>query len=90
MKSADPLDAFDRAIDEVIGRHVPMHLFYVVDLATSNSLKPAAGDIMMLSRALFVPGVEHAMQIIGVDMCFLVRRPKGSTVLQRSRIMNSP
>ena len=31
-----------------------------------------------LSRLLVVPGVEHAVQIIGVDLCLLVLRPRAS------------
>ena len=48
LKSADPLDTFDRAIGEVIGGLVPT-VFCVVDLETSNGLMPAAGELMMLS-----------------------------------------
>ena len=66
-------------------------LFCVVDLETSNDFMPAAGERMILSRRLVVPGVEHAMQIIwGSILCLLVQRHKGSVVLQGSRIMNTP
>ena len=59
LKWADPLDAFDRAIGEVMeGLFQP--LFCVVDLAISNGLVPAAGELIMLSRLLMMPGVEHA------------------------------
>ena len=51
---------------------------------------PAAGELVMLSRQFVVPGVEHALQIIGVDLCLLLLRLKGSIVLQESRIMNTP
>ena len=44
---------------------------------------------MMLSRLLIVPGVVQAVQIIGVDFCLLVLRPRGSMVLQGSHIMNT-
>ena len=44
----------------------------------------------MLNRSLFiVPGVERAMLIIWADLCLLVLRPRGSMVLQGSRIMNA-
>ena len=62
----------------------------VVDLETSYDFMPAAGELMMLSRLLIVPGVEHAVQIIGVDLCLLGLRLRGSMVLQRSHIMNAP
>ena len=89
LKLPDPLVAFDRAIGEVIGRIVPT-LFCVVDLDTSNGLKPAARELVMINRLLIVPGKEHAMQIIYVDLCLLVLRPRGSIVLQGSHIMNAP
>ena len=87
MKSADPLDAFDRAIGEVIGRLVPTT---GIKPTTSNGLMPADRELMMLSRQLVVPGVELTMQIIGVDLCLLVLRPRGSMVLQGSHIMKAP
>ena len=89
MKSADPLDVFDRAIDEVIGRPVPTTVLHV-DLETNNGLMPAAGELMMLSGLLIMPGIEHAVQIIGVDLCLLVLRPRGSMVLQGSQIIDTP
>ena len=39
LNSPDPLDAFDRAISEDIGRLVPTP-FFIVDLETSNGLMP--------------------------------------------------
>ena len=89
LKSADPLDAFDRAIGEVIGRLVPIQLFCIVVLEKSYGLMPAAGKLMMLSRLLIVPGVEHAVQIIGVNLCLLMWRLRGSMMLQGSNTMNS-
>ena len=41
-------------------------LFCIVDLKTSNGLMPAVGKLMMLSRLLIVPGVEHTVQNIRV------------------------
>ena len=60
----------------LIGFFVP--LFCVTDQETSNGLTPAAGELMILSTLLIVPGVEHAVQIIGVDLCLIVLRPRGS------------
>ena len=51
---------------------------------------PAAGEFMMLSRLLIMAGVEHTVQIIGVDLCLLVLKPRGSILLQGSHIMNAP
>ena len=70
MKSADPLHAFDRALGEVIGRLVPT----TVSLSTSGDKQwfdASSGELMMLSRLLIVPVVEHAVQIIGVNFCSL-------------------
>ena len=36
---------------------------------------------MMLNSLLIVPGVEHAMLNIGVNLCLLVPRPRGSMEL---------
>ena len=36
---------------------------------------------MALSSQLIVTGVEHAMQTIGIDLCLLLLRPKGSIEL---------
>ena len=72
----------------LIGMFLP--LFCVVDLETSNGLMPAAGERMMLKRLLIVLGVEHANRNIGVNLCLLVLRPRGSMVLQGSLIMSSP
>ena len=69
---------------------VLLPLFCVVDPETSNGLMPAAGKLMTLSRMLIIPGLEHTAQIIGVDLCLLVLRPRGSMVLQGSHIMNAP
>ena len=52
--------------------------FCIVDLKTSNGLIPAAGELIMLSRLLMVPGLELVMQIIGVDVCLLLLRLRGS------------
>ena len=73
LKSADPSDAFHRAIGEVIDRLAPT----TVSRSRSRDkqwLDPAAEELMMLSRLLFVSGVEHAVQIIGVNLCSLVLR----------------
>ena len=51
---------------------------------------PAARELMMLSRLLIMPGVEHAVQINGVYLCLLMLRHRGSMVLQGSQIMNAP
>ena len=61
-----------------------------MDLETSTGLMAAAGELMMLSRLLIMPGVDHAVQIINVDLCLLVLRPRRSMVLQGSHIMNAP
>ena len=45
------LDAFDRAIGEVVEGMFPP-LFCLVNLETSNGLMPSAGELMMLSRLL--------------------------------------
>ena len=66
-----------------------LQLFCLVDLEMSNGLMPAAGELMMLSRLLILPGEEHAVQIIDVDLCFLVLRPRLSMVLEESHIMNA-
>ena len=63
-------------------------LFCVVDVETSIGLKPAARELMMINRLLIMPGVEHAMRIIGVNLCLLVLRLSGSMVLQGSLIYN--
>ena len=67
-------------VRSLVGLFLP--LFCVVDLETNNGLMPAAGELMMLSRLLIMPGVEQAVQSIGVDLCLLVLRPRGSMVLQ--------
>ena len=65
-------------------------LLFIVDLKMSNGLMPAASKLMMLSRLLIMPDVDHAVQIIGVYLCLLVLRPRRSMVLQDSHIMNAP
>ena len=77
LKSADPLDAFDRVIDEVIGRLVP-----------TTVLRSTSGD-----KQWFDASCRRAYddpKTIGVDLCLLVMRPRGSMVLQRSHTMNAP
>ena len=64
LKSADPLDAFDRAIGDVIDMFF-LTTVSVVDLETSNGLMPDAGELIMLSRSLIMPGVEHAGGLYG-------------------------
>ena len=56
-------------------------LFCVVDLEIINDLMSAAEELMLLNRLLIVPGVEHAMPNIGVNLC--------SMMLQGSHIMSS-
>ena len=65
-------------------------LFCRVDLETSNGFTPATGDLMMLNRLLIVPDIEHVMLNNVINLCLLVLRPRGSMVLQGSRIMSSP
>ena len=73
----------------LVGIFLPL---FCVDLETSNyyCLRPAARKLMTLNRLLIVRGVEHAMLNMGVNLCLLVLRLRGSLVLQRSRIMNAP
>ena len=52
-----------------------------------KSLMPATWEHMMLSRLIIMPGVEHAVQITGVDLCLLVLKPRLSMVQQWSHIM---
>ena len=68
-----------------IGLFLP--LFSVLDLETSKGLMPAAGEPMMLSRLLFMPGVDHAVQIIGGNLCSLVLSLREYMMLQESHIM---
>ena len=42
-----------------------------------------------VSGLLIMPGADHAVPIIGVDLCLLMPRPIGSMVLQGSLIMNA-
>ena len=51
---------------------------------------PAAGELMMLSRLLIMRGVEHALLIIGVDLCMLELKPRGSMALLGRHTMNAP
>ena len=46
--------------------------------------------LMMLNRLLNVPGLEHGMPNIRVNLCLLVLRPTGSMVLQGSSIISAP
>ena len=75
-------------MSSLVGMYLP--LFCVVDLETRNGLIQAAGELMMLNRLLIVPGVEHAMRNIGVNLCLLMLRPREPMVLQGSRIMSAP
>ena len=59
-----------------VGMFLP--LFCVVYLETSNGLMLAAVELMMLNSLLIVPGVEHAMRNIGVNLCLLVLRAYGA------------
>ena len=65
----------------LVGMFLPL---FCADLETSNGLMPAAGELMILNRLLIVPGVQHAIQNIRVNLCLLMPRPRGSMVLQRS------
>ena len=85
MKSADPLVAFDRAI----GGYVPTTVFRSKS-GDKQWFDASCRELLMLNRLLIVPGVEHAMQKIEVNLCLLVQRPRGSMVLQGSRIMTAP
>ena len=79
MKSTDPLVAFDRAIGEVIGRCVSITVCIIIYTAT-HYYYTATGE----------PGLEHAMQNIGVNLDLLVLRPQASMVLQGNHIMSTP
>ena len=72
----------------LVGIFLP--LFCVVELETINGLMSASGELMMLNRLLIVPGVEHAVRNIQVNLCLLVLRHRGSMVLQGSCIMSAP
>ena len=54
-------------VRSLVGMFLP--LFCIVDVKTSNGLMPAARELISLNRLLIVPGVEHAMQLIGVNPC---------------------
>ena len=62
--------------------------FLKLFIPPSHGLMPAAGELIMLSRLLIVPSVEHAVQIIWVNFCSLVVRQRASMVLQGSHIMD--
>ena len=89
MKSADPSVAFDRTIGEVISRYVH-----------TTVLRNRSGDKQWFDascrrayyakQTLIVPGVEHAMLNIGVNLYLLVLRHRWSMVQQGSRIMIAP
>ena len=81
LKSADPLDAFDRAIGEDIGRLVPTTVLCSRS-GDKEWFDSSCRELMMLSRLLIMPGVVYAVLIIWVDLCFLVLRPRESMVLQ--------
>ena len=70
MRSAELL------VRSLVGLFLP--LFCVVDLETSKVLMPAPRELMVLNRLLIVPGVEHAVQIFGVDLCWPVLRIDGA------------
>ena len=70
--------------------YVPTTVLPIVDLETLNGWMPAARELMMVNRLVIMPGVEHAMSNIGVNLCLVVLRPKGSMVLEESRIMSGP
>ena len=69
--------------------HPDGHYQYAAHKAVLTVM-PAAGELMTLNRLLIMPGVEHAMLNIGVNLCLLVLRPRGSMVLQGSHIMSAP
>ena len=45
---------------------------------------------MMLNRLLIVPGLDHVMLHIVVNLCLLVLRPRECMMLQASGIMSAP
>ena len=89
LKSVDPLDAFDRTIVEVIRRLVRTTVLHSRS-GDKRWFDASCRKNKMLSRLLILPGVEHAVQIIGVDLCLLVLRPRGSMMLQMNHITNAP
>ena len=62
--------------------------FCVVNLETRDGLIPAAGHHTMLSKLLIVPGAEHSVQSIVVNLCLLVLRPRGYMMLKLSHIVS--
>ena len=80
----------DNPVQNCPNSYASLHVDPEVDPVVSNGLMPAAGELMMLIRLLIMPSVEHAVQIIGVNLCSFVLRPRGSMVLQGSHTMNEP
>ena len=70
----------------LVGMLLP--LFRVLDLETSNALMPGAEELMILNRLLIVPGVEHALRTIWVNLCLLVLRPGWSFLPAQVRLWN--
>ena len=69
-------------------------LYSIIDLVVlerSNCLIPAARKLIMLSKLLIMPSVEHTMQIIEVVFLrLLMLWLRDSMELQRSHIINAP
>ena len=82
VKLADPSDAFKRAIGEAIGRLVPTTVLRRRS-GEKQWFDTRTRELMMQSRLLIVPGVEHAVQINRVDLCLLELRPRRSMVIQK-------
>ena len=89
LRSTDPLVAFDRAIREVIGRYVPTPVlrcrsgdkkWFDASCRRVYDAKQTAYRAWCRAR-----NTEH-----GVNLCLLVRRPRGSMVLHESFIMSAP
>ena len=97
LKSADPLDAFDRDSGEVIGRVV---LTTVLRCRSGNKkwFDASCWRVYDAKQTAYHACIEHAVQIIGVDLCLHVLRPckhmqahnRRSIMLQGSHIMNAP
>ena len=81
MKLADPSDAFKQSIGEAIGGLAPTTVLRR-RFGEKQWFDTRAGELMMQSRLLIVPGVEHAVQINRVDLCLLELRPRRSMVIQ--------
>ena len=72
MKLADPLRHSTEPLVRLLeGFFLP--LIFVVDLETSNGVMPAPEELMMLSRLLIVPSVEHARSEDHLGQFLLVR-----------------